>query len=51
MYGSIIDDFAEHATGCVPMLRIAVGARRLWQTFSDPAKLLPVPSDPPDMGA
>jgi len=50
LYGSQIEDFREHSEACVPMLRIVVGARRQWKSFSDPMKLLPVPFYPEDMG-
>jgi hypothetical protein len=50
LYGAIIDDFQHHAEGSLPMLRIVVGARRRWRSFQDQARLLPIPTDPPDMG-
>jgi hypothetical protein len=47
----VIEDFGNHATANIPMLRIVVGARRKWCSFVDPSQLLPVPIDPPDMHA
>ena len=49
LYSKVIEDFGEHAEANLPMLRIVVGASRKWQSFTDPARLLPVPADPPDM--
>jgi hypothetical protein len=49
IYGGQIDDFQEHSEACLPMLRLVVGARRQWQSFSDVAKLLPVQPYPGDM--
>ena len=51
VYQAVIEDFGEHAEDNLPMLRIVVGARRQWQSFADPSRLLPVPADPPDMHA
>jgi hypothetical protein len=50
VYGAMIDDLRDHAEGSMPMLRIVVGARRRWRNFQEPAGLLPIPTDPPDMG-
>jgi len=50
IYGDQMEDFAEHAEACQPMLRIVVGARRKWASFVDPARLLPIPPYPGDMG-
>jgi hypothetical protein len=49
MYGSQIEDIHEHAEANIPMLRIVVGARRQWKSFSDPSRLLPAPIYPEDM--
>lgn len=49
LYHAIHEDFADHATGNLAMLRIVVGARRRWRSFADPARLLPVPLLPPAM--
>jgi hypothetical protein len=44
----VIEDFAEHATGRLDMLRIVVGAKRRWCAFLA-AGLMPVPAYPRDM--
>jgi hypothetical protein len=49
IYEAVIEDFQEHATPCMPMLRIVVGARRQWKSFADPARLLAMPAYPADM--
>ena len=49
LYSAVLEDFGEHATGNMAMLRIVVGARRHWRSFADPECLLPVPKAPPDM--
>ena len=51
IYSQQVEDFREHSEACLPMLRIVVGARRKWKSFADPARLLPLPVYPPDMGA
>lgn len=49
LYHAVIEDFAEHATGRLDMLRIVVGARRQWRGFG--SGLMPVPGYPRDMVA
>lgn len=46
LFGSVHEDFSEHAEGSFSMLRIVVGLRRQWRSFVDPAILLPVPAEP-----
>ena len=45
---AVHEDFSEHATGNLPMLRIVVGARRRWKTFGG-GGLMALPVYPPDM--
>lgn len=49
LYEEVIEDFAEHATGNLGMLRIVVGAKRQWKSFADPGLLMMVPAYPKDM--
>lgn len=48
LYHAVIEDFAEHATGRMDMLRVVVGARRKWRSFVG-GGLLPLPVYPRDM--
>ena len=49
LYSEQLEDFSEHAEASQKMLRLVVGARRRWRSFSDPMKRLPIPAYPGDM--
>lgn len=50
VYEAMVEDFGNHAEGSIDMLRLVVGAKRQWKSFNDPSKLMPIPSNPRDMG-
>ena len=49
LYSEVMEDFRQHAEANMPMLRLVIGARRQWVSFTNPAALMPVPPDVPDM--
>lgn len=49
LYTQVIEDLQEHAEANLAMLRLVVGANRKWRSFANPAVLMPIPTDPPDM--
>jgi hypothetical protein len=49
LFGGVIEDFNDHAEGRMDMLRLTVGSRRKWRSFTDPARLMPIPAMPAAM--